>query len=100
MREQIERALGEFLWAEPGNTICGFDALAEQAIVAPIRVRHIVSGQIGRPERTVEITKISLGYEHPERGWIDMPTKEIGGHHGTPGKALAIIVPLEEVDGE
>jgi len=77
-REMIERALGEFLWAELGNTICGFDALAEQAIAIEAKVSHE-----------------TYPSEHTAIDFL-CPT----GHHGTPGKALAIIVSLGEEDGD
>jgi len=66
---------------------CSIDALAEQAIVIECDIK-----QYGKPY-PVE-TELLFPTATNEDGGV----LYFDGHHGTPGKALAIIVPLEEED--
>ena len=79
-REMIERALGEHLWSS--GLILGHDTLAEQAIVIECEVEHGYLGISGKPYTNVIV--------------YDIGAHIMDGHHGTPGKAIAIILSLEE----
>lgn len=91
-REMIERALGQCLDSGGLNPIAResiVDALADQAIVIPVEVEHI-----GEQPMRLASTFIQ---EDPNMAALHCNYIEVDldGHHGTPGKALAIIVPLE-----
>ena len=109
-REQIERALGQ-LW--PGDSLKGLlglanrafstdsreawavelwslliDALADQAIVIECEVEH--DNDEHCPLTTIDYSDAET--RHPQ-------VLVIRGTHGTLGKALAIIIPLEDKGG-
>jgi len=102
-REMIERALGPFI--DLGACYLGasasiIDALAEQAIIIECEVEHFYE-EIRNPNLRLDLTPD----DPPQEMWIKVAKTRIGrhyldGHHGIPGKALAIIVPLEEEDGD
>ena len=86
-REMIERAMGPFTDLAAcylGGEGAMIDALAEQAIVIECEVEH------GCTAPYKEYTKTFI--KPIDSVWNLM----LDGVHGTPGKALAIIIPLKE----
>ena len=100
-REMIERALGRHKakadWMSSPFPL-DLSTLTDQAIVIECEVEHILPGvdPVGCPNGWTIIDGI-FNLPYPVE---DYPHEEFRyekeGIHGTPGKALAIIVPLEE----
>jgi len=96
-REMIERALERF-WQVGQVThrppipcpYLDFDALADQAIVIECEVEHGRYEDQYKPVYDKDVTYIQGG----DGGW----PLHYNGHHGTPGSALAIILPLPKED--
>jgi len=96
-REMIERALARFLYGEPVaddegriagqiDNLLDIDALAEQAIVIECEVEQRASYF----RSAGPFTLLWL----PTADTSTMTMVRVKGHHGTPGKAIAIIVSL------
>lgn len=96
-REMIERALGfleyrgrEAVWWH--ELVDRLDALAEQAIVLPVEIEHQRLEHQYKPVYDKDVTYIRGGENNLWHLIYDATL-------GTPGKAIAIILPLDNHKG-